>query len=103
MGIYSEHWDKYKKESRKNLLLLGLLIVLGLPATAVLAFFASRFTGEYPFYLHAGLLVAWLVVFTLLAIRSSRVICPRCDTTYSRGKGLSNCPQCGLRMLQDEA
>lgn len=102
MGMYSEHWNDYRKESLKGLWTLGLLVALGLPGSARVAWGVSQFTGDYPFVLHAGLLIAWLVAFTLLAIRYSRVTCPRCRTTYSRGRWPSNCPRCGLRMLQDD-
>lgn len=102
MGIYSAHWNDYRKESRKGVFHLALLLVLGLPGTALVAYGVGQFTGEYPFHVHAGLLVAWLVAFASLAIRYSRVVCPRCRARYSRGKWLSNCPQCGLRMLQED-
>jgi hypothetical protein len=101
MGIYSENWEKYKKESLRWLLRLALLIVLGLPATALVTIVVDRVTGNYPVYLQLTLLAIWLAALIVAAIRASRVICPRCNTVYSRGKWLSNCPQCGLRMLQD--
>src|SRR5690349_4151590 len=102
MGTYTAHWEEYKKNSVRGLCYLGLLVVLGLPGTALVAYGVDQITGAYPFNLHLGLLVAWLFAFAWLAIHASRVICPRCRAKYSRGKGLSNCPQCGLRMLQDE-
>jgi len=102
MGLYSAHWEAYRKESRKGVCYLGLLVGLGLPATALVAFGVGRLTGGYPIRLHLGLLVVWLVATTLVAIRYSRVRCPRCGTTYTRGKWLCDCPQCGLRMLQDD-
>lgn len=86
MGSYSAHWAAYAKASRKGLVHLGLLLVLGLPGTALLAYGVSRVTGEYPVVLHIGLLALWLVAFTWLTILYSRVDCPRC----------------GLRMLQEE-
>jgi len=102
MGHYSAHWEAYRKESRKGVCRLGLLVGLGLPATALVAYGVGQLTGEYPIRLHLGLLVVWLVATTLVAIRYSRVRCPRCGTTYTRGKWLCDCPQCGLRMLQDD-
>ena len=102
MGTYTAHWAEYKKHSLRGLCYLGLLVVLGLPATGLVAYGVNQLTGEYPFYLHFGLLVAWLFAFTWVAIHYSRVTCPRCRTKYARGKWLSNCPRCGLRMLQDE-
>jgi len=102
MGTYTAHWAEYKKDGLRGLCYLGLLVIIGLPATALVAYGVSQVTGEYPFYLHLGLLAVWLFAFVRLAIRYSRVTCPRCATKYSRGKGLCNCPRCGLRMLQDE-
>jgi len=102
MGTYTAHWTEYKKNSLRGLCYLGLLIAVGLPATALVAYGVGQWTGEYPFYLHLGLLVTWLVALIWLAVHYSRMTCPRCRTNYSRGKGLCNCPRCGLRMLQDE-
>jgi len=102
MGTYSRHWEKYKKQSLKWLVYLGLLIVVGLPSTALIAFAVGRVTGDFPAYLQLGMLAVWLVVLVFTALRASRVICPRCDNVYSRGKYLSNCPKCGLRMLQED-
>jgi len=102
MGIYSEHWEKYKKQSLNWLVRLGLLVVIGLPALVLAALAVGRVTGNSPAYFQLGLLAVWLIAFTWTALLSSRVVCPRCNTQYSRGKGLSNCPHCGLRMLQDE-
>lgn len=102
MGIYTEHWSNYKRRSVRGIVHLLLLLAVGLPLTVLVAIGVERLTGSYPIYLHVGLLLLWLVFFTLLAVRYSRVSCPRCDATYSRGKGLCNCPKCGLRMLQDD-
>jgi hypothetical protein len=102
MGKYTEHWDRYKQESKKQTIVLLLLIAIGLPGTALVAYLISLVTGEYPALIHLGMLGAWLVLFTTLAVRASKVVCPQCGTVYSRGKSLSNCPHCGLRMLQDE-
>ncbi len=102
MGTYTEHWNNYKRNSVRGLLYLLLLFIVGLPATALVAIGIEQLTSSYPIYLHVGLLLVWLVMFTMLLVRYSRVICPRCDAQYSRGKGLCNCPKCGLRMLQDE-
>jgi hypothetical protein len=102
MGMYTEHWNNYKRNSVEGMLYLPLLFVLGLPFTALVAIGVERWSGRYPIVLHVGLLLVWLVVFTMLLVRYSRVSCPRCGTQYSRGKGLCDCPKCGLRMLQDE-
>ena len=102
MGMYTEHWNSYKRNSVRGVIYLLLLIAVGLPFTALVALGGKRLTGSYPIHLHIGLLALWIIAFTVLAIRYSRVSCPRCGTTYSRGKWLCNCPKCGLRMLQDE-
>lgn len=102
MGTYTDDWNKYKRDNIRGVVRLLLLFVVGLPLTVLVALGVQWLTGSYPAYLHIGLLLLWLVSFTLLAVRHSRVVCPRCSTQYSRGKWLSNCPQCGLRMLQDE-
>lgn len=102
MGLYTEHWNRYKRDSVRGVVQLLLLIALGLPATALVAVGVQALTGSYPIWLHLPLLVAWLIAFTMLAVRHSRVICPRCATRYSRGRSLCNCPRCGLRMLQED-
>jgi hypothetical protein len=102
LGTYSAHWEAYKKQSLRWLVRLALLIVVGLPATALVAFAVERVTGTFPAYLQLGLLAIWLVALIVAATRASRVTCPRCATVYARGKGLCNCPQCGLRLLQEE-
>jgi hypothetical protein len=50
-----------------------------------------------------GLLLAWLIALVKVVLHFSKVSCPRCGTRYSRGKYLSNCPSCGLRMLQEDS
>ena len=102
MGIYTEHWNQHKKRNIRGLLYVLLMLVVALPATALISLGVEKLTGEYPAYLHIALLVIWLVGLTMLALRSSRVICPRCGTQYSHGKGLADCPKCGLRMLQED-
>jgi hypothetical protein len=102
MGTYSEQWEKYRKQSLKWLLVLGLLIVVGLPTIALVSLFVVRIARDLAVHVQLGLLAIWLVVLTWAALRASRVTCPRCGTVYARGKGLINCPQCGLRMLQEE-
>ena len=102
MGIYTAHWNLYRARSRKALLHWLLLFAVGLPLTGAVALGGMALTGRYPFHLHVASLLAWLVVFTVLAVRSARVDCPRCNTRYSRGRGLCNCPKCGLRLLQED-
>jgi cobalamin biosynthesis protein CobD/CbiB len=100
MGQYTEHWAKYKRDAnRRTLQLLGFLLFL--PAIAVLGYLLSEIT-DLVFPVVVTLLVVWLVVFTRLALRSSKVPCPRCSSTYSRGKYLVPCPKCGLPMFQEE-
>ena len=100
MGQYTEHWANYKRESnRRTRQLLGVLLCL--PLIALLGFGLSQVTrGAIPVVV--GLLLAWLLVLTRLALRASKVQCPHCPMVHSRGKYLSNCPQCGLRMLQED-
>ena len=100
MGQYTEHWAKYKRESnRRTLQLAGYLLFL--PAIALLGYVISEITN-WTVPVVITLLVVWLVVFTRLALRSSKVQCPRCSSTYSRGKYLVPCPKCGLRMFEEE-
>lgn len=101
MGIYTEHWEKYKKSGTRGLLTALLFIGIGIPGLALVGYGLSQVT-EYAVPLQIALLVLWLVVLTRLLLRQSKVPCPRCGETYSRGKYLSNCPKCGLRMLQQD-
>ena len=102
MGTYTEHWMKHKRRSIRGLLWVLLLFVVGLPFTALVAIGMERITGSYPAYLHLILLLFWLIVFTILVIRFSRVVCPRCNEHYSHGKWVLSCPKCGLRIGQEE-
>jgi len=101
MGLYSDHWTTYKLNSTRGLLHALLLIGVVLPCLALVAYGLSQIT-EYAVPLQIALLLAWLVVLTRLLLRQSKVPCPRCGEIYSRGKYLSNCPKCGLRMLQED-
>lgn len=100
MGQYTEYWSRYTKENaRRTLQLLG--VVAFLPVIALGGYGLSQITTRaVPVVI--GALAIWLVIVTVFAVRSSKVQCPRCSTAYSRGKFLSNCPQCGLRMLQED-
>lgn len=102
MGTYTNYWNQYKRQSVRGVTHLLLLFAVGLPLTALVALGVQKLTGDYPFLLHISLLVVWLISFTVLAVRYSRVVCPRCSARYSRGKWLCDCPKCGLGMLQDE-
>lgn len=100
MGQYTEHWARYtQQQNRYTIQLLGLVLLL--PAIALLGYGLSYLT-ELAIPILLVLLLAWLVLLTRLALRSTKVLCPRCSAVYARGKYLSNCPQCGLRMLQEE-
>ena len=101
MGEYTEHWDRYKRDANKRTLqLLGFLLLL--PLIAFIGYGLSSF-GSWGLYVTLALLLAWLVAFTRMAWASSKVPCPKCSTSYSRGKHLVNCPKCGLRMLQESS
>lgn len=101
MGAYTEHWDRYKKRNIKGTLYALLLFAVGLPAVALVGMWLEPFdTSDTAVFV--GLLVLWLSALTILLVRFSKVVCPRCQTNYSRGKFLANCPQCGLRMLQED-
>lgn len=101
MGQYTEHWQAVARSQKRDLVAMALLFCVGLPATALLGFGIQWWTGEYPVWIHLGALLAWLVAFTRLALRSARVTCPRCATVYSRGRSVCNCPTCGLRLFQE--
>jgi hypothetical protein len=101
MGIYTQHWDQHKKDIKKNLLVMLLFFVVGLPLAALLCYLLNLVLPDQIGWLLIAPFVIWLVAFTWFAIRSSKVICPRCNTQYSRGKYLCNCPKCDLRMLQE--
>jgi len=73
MGIYTEHWKNYRRNSVRAVFHLFALILVGLPFSALVALGVQRITGTYPAYLHIGLLLVWLVLFTAAAVRYSRV------------------------------
>lgn len=100
-GPYATHWERVRRDAVRGAVRLGLLVIVGLPATALVALAVEHVTQRYPMLLHGVLLVAWLIAFTWLALRHSRVACPRCATVYGRGRGVCNCPRCGLRMFDD--
>jgi hypothetical protein len=102
MGTYTEHWQAHMRKTRKDTFVALLILVIGLPATAGIAWLVGRATGGYPVLVHVGLLVAWLVVLTRHLLRSSKVVCPRCATIYAQSKFQLQCPSCGLRILQEE-
>lgn len=100
MGLYTDHWKRYRRSSAWGLLRAFSMIGVGLPAIAFVGYALSKST-ELAIPIEIALLIAWLVVFTRMMLRQSRVQCPRCSEIYSRGKGLCNCPKCGLRLLDD--
>ncbi|ROZ75381.1 hypothetical protein EEB15_15610 [Ramlibacter sp. WS9] len=100
MGQYTEHWAEYQRASnRRTLQLLGAMLLV--PAIGLLGYALSGIT-EWAVHVAVALLVVWLVLFTRLAMRASKVQCPRCSATYSRGRSVVNCPKCGLRMFQED-
>jgi hypothetical protein len=102
MGTYTDHWKAHMRKTRKDTLVALLILVIGLPATAGIAWLVGRATGGYPAVLHMGLLVVWLVVLTRHLLRSSKFVCPRCSTVYAQSKFQLQCPACGLKILQEE-
>jgi len=102
MGTYTAHWKQHKRRSIQGLIYVLLWFVLGLPAIAAICLGVERRTGEYPGYLNAGLLVLWLVVFTVMVLRFSKVSCPKCSHRFSQGKWVTKCPECGLGIGQEE-
>lgn len=101
MGLYTDHWARYRQQSNRRTLQALLVFGVGLPGIALSGYLLSPLTN-----VRTALLVAmgavWLTTFTLLVLRGSRVDCPRCMTRYARGKYLVNCPGCGLRMFQED-
>ena len=79
-----------------------LWLALALPATALICLGVQRLTGEYPGYLHVGLLLVWLVGFTVMVLRFAKVSCPKCGARFSHGKWVTRCPECGLGIGQEE-
>jgi len=102
MGTYSEHWQAHMRKTRKDTLVALLIVVIGLPATAAIAWLVGRVVGDYAVPVQIGLLAVWLVVLTVHLLRSSKVVCPRCTTVYAQSKFQLQCPACGLRILQEE-
>jgi hypothetical protein len=102
MGTYTEHWKQHRRRGLKGTLYALLWLIIGLPCTALVALGVERLTGDYPCYLHAGLIVLWLIAFTATILRYSKVTCPRCDTTFSQGKWVTRCPKCGLGIGQED-
>src|SRR6187402_1077772 len=102
MGTYTEHWKEHKRNGVRGLVCTLLWFVVGLPVTALVSLGVERLTGTYPAYLHVVLILIWLVVFTAMVLRFSRVVCPRCNERYSHGKWVYSCPRCALRINQDE-
>ena len=102
MGTYTAHWKEHRRRSIRGLLYVLAWFALALPATAGICLLVERSTGAYPAPLQIGLLLAWLVGFTLLVLRFGRTACPKCGTIFVQGRGVSRCPACGLGIGQDE-
>lgn len=101
MGIYTDHWERYKQQSVRGTLRALLLFGIGLPCIAGLGYLLEPISNVGMAIL-ATVIVLWLIAFTVVLLNASRVICPRCNAKYSRGRYLASCPKCGLRMLQEE-
>lgn len=101
MGLYTDHWVRYRQRSNRSTLQAVITVGVGLPLIAATGYLLSPLTSLRTAAVLA-LAAAWLVALTTLLLRGSKVDCPRCQTRYSRGKYLVNCPKCGLRMLQED-
>ena len=90
--------------SPKLLVAWAILLGAGLAfsAIALICLGVQDLTGEYPGYLNAGLLLLWLVVFTVMVLRFSKVTCPKCSHHFSQGKWVVRCPECGLGIGQED-
>ena len=103
MGIYTEHWRQHDQRARRGAIIGLLILGLGLPATGALAYLSGLITAFDPIALQIGVVLLWVIAVTTVAIRFSRVTCPRCGRVYTQGRGtLPSCPKCGLRMLQED-
>jgi MFS-type transporter involved in bile tolerance (Atg22 family) len=102
MGIYTAQWAEQRKTAKKNIVKFLILFVVALPIAVLASYLAERFSLQPAIVFLLAPLLAWLIAFTVLVVKSSRMICPRCSTRYSRGKYLSNCPKCDLRMFQED-
>ena len=102
MGTYTEYWNSYMRKSRKDALIAVLFLVVGLPATAVIAWLSGLATGKDPVPVQIGLILLWLVLFTARLLRGTKIVCPKCSTVYAHSKWQLQCPSCGLRILQEE-
>lgn len=100
MGLYTQHWERYRKQTLRGALCALAIVGVGVPAIA-LAGFLLRPLNHLRTALLVSLAAVWLVLLVSIVVRSSRVVCPRCSTRYSRGRFLVTCPKCGLRMLQE--
>lgn len=68
------------------------MLAIRLPLTALIAIGVQRATGSYSVYLHLGLLIAWLVGFTTLAMGALRVICPDAAPAIHAAEGFAAAP-----------
>lgn len=100
MGLYRQHWESYRKQALRGTLYALAVLGVGVPTIAFVGFLLQPL-NHLRTALFVSVAVVWLVLLVGIVVRSSRVVCPRCSTRYSRGKFLVNCPQCGLRMFQE--
>lgn len=101
MGLYTEYWESYRKRTIRGTLYALAVLGFGVPAIAAFGYLLAPLDNSRTALL-LTVIVVWLAGLVTLVLRHSRVVCPRCQTRYSRGKFAVNCPQCGLRMLQEE-
>lgn len=102
MGRYTAHWQEHRRRSIRGLVYVLLWFVLALPAVAAISFGVERVTGEFPAGLLIGLLLAWLVGFTVMVLRFGKVTCPKCNARFTQGRGVTRCLACGLGIGQEE-
>src|ERR1044071_4887510 len=101
MGAYTEHGERYSKRNARGVLYALLVVGVGLPTAAGVGMLLEPM-DTVDLVIFVGVLVLWLITLTMVLIRFSKVSCPRCQTQSSRGKYLTKCPSCDLRMLQEE-
>ena len=102
MGTYTEHWEQHKQFQRKGLVRILLLLIGAFAVQGLTAYLLNVFDVYSLDWLHAVIMVVWLIIIIPAIIRYSRVTCPRCQNVFVQGKGVSACDKCGLRILQEE-
>jgi hypothetical protein len=101
MGLYTDHWARHKARERKGTLMALAVVVVGLPGIAGFGAVLEPL-GTLDVVVVLIAVSGWIAALVGTVMHYSRVHCPKCAGWYSRGKYLSNCPHCGLRMLQED-